>query len=433
MATGNPAFEQSNIGQLAVMPPAQTKPLQQTPQTIKQPAVQQSALAGALQQTPGGQWGNIGNYGNQGSNTGSSSGTSFGSRPSNNNTSGSTNNNNATQWNSNFAPVDTGVDNFRQFGDQYYNQMMERNQPLMAQRENQARQSLIDRGLQPGTAAFESEISMLNQSNNDFMNSAAVQAEQLGLQAQNQYFGQESQNNQFGLAQNQQNYGQQFGYDQLANALEQSRIGADASMFGAGASANASMYNAGLNNQLGMAQLASNDRQFDVNNILATNGQNQNYNLGLMGQYNNFMNTGINQFNSQQAANNQWWNQISGATSNAPGINFTPNTGYTNSQIQANQNNMGAIGQDNQMYAGLLGGALASDSRLKENIELVDNVDGVNVYDFDYIDKSYGDGRYRGVMAQEIEADYPDAVVEMGNGFKAVDYSQLPVDMERVA
>lgn len=75
--------------------------------------------------------------------------------------------------------------------------------------------------------------------------------------------------------------------------------------------------------------------------------------------------------------------------------------------------------------------AIFSDERLKDNIEFVRNVGGVNVYRFNYADD---DTRtFEGVIAQEIQETHPEAVIEDQNGFLKVDYSMLPVDMVEVA
>ena len=71
----------------------------------------------------------------------------------------------------------------------------------------------------------------------------------------------------------------------------------------------------------------------------------------------------------------------------------------------------------------------SSDIRLKENIELVgSSPSGINIYEFDYKDKSYGEGRYKGVMAQEI----PKASFRGSDGYLMVDYSGLDVKFERI-
>jgi len=67
------------------------------------------------------------------------------------------------------------------------------------------------------------------------------------------------------------------------------------------------------------------------------------------------------------------------------------------------------------------GSLISSDERLKEEIEPVGNLyDGTKVYRYFY----KGDDVPRiGVMAQEVEKRYPDAVTEIG-GYKAVDYGK---------
>ena len=70
-----------------------------------------------------------------------------------------------------------------------------------------------------------------------------------------------------------------------------------------------------------------------------------------------------------------------------------------------------------------------SDIRLKENIELIGKSNlGINIYEFDYIDKSYGDGRYRGVMAQEVLW----ASIKDSDGYYMVDYSKVDVPFEKI-
>ena len=74
------------------------------------------------------------------------------------------------------------------------------------------------------------------------------------------------------------------------------------------------------------------------------------------------------------------------------------------------------------------GGRGWSDINLKENIELVGkSKSGINIYEFDYKDKKYGEGRYRGVMAQEV----PEASYEK-EGHLWVDYSKLDVEFRRI-
>lgn len=72
-----------------------------------------------------------------------------------------------------------------------------------------------------------------------------------------------------------------------------------------------------------------------------------------------------------------------------------------------------------------LGTSFFSDKRLKENIEFVKKIDGINIYKFDYID---GDKNQIGVIAQEIlETPYKNAVLKDKSGYYKVDYSKLPI------
>lgn len=86
---------------------------------------------------------------------------------------------------------------------------------------------------------------------------------------------------------------------------------------------------------------------------------------------------------------------------------------------------------------GLLGGAASaytafSDRRLKENIEEVgvDPRTGLSLYQFNYI--SNPNTRYQGVMADEVELSYPDAVITASDGFKAVDYGMLGIEFKEL-
>lgn len=93
---------------------------------------------------------------------------------------------------------------------------------------------------------------------------------------------------------------------------------------------------------------------------------------------------------------------------------------------------------------GLLGGAgtlaqnggfaaLFSDRRIKENIEEVgvDQRTALTLYEFNY--KGDETRRFRGVMADEVELVYPDAVEDTDLGFKAVRYDLLGIEFKEVA
>ena len=90
---------------------------------------------------------------------------------------------------------------------------------------------------------------------------------------------------------------------------------------------------------------------------------------------------------------------------------------------------LGAIGGAAMKYAPAM--IAASDIRTKENITAVGKLpNGLTVYEFEYKPefkdkKHYGKGRHRGLMAHEVEAVIPEAVIRMEDGYKAIDYSKV--------
>lgn len=78
--------------------------------------------------------------------------------------------------------------------------------------------------------------------------------------------------------------------------------------------------------------------------------------------------------------------------------------------------------------AAVLGaGAALSDIRLKENLIPIDSKNGLTIYKFNYIGNPQ---KYTGVIAQEVEQLYPEAVGNI-NGLKYVDYSKIGIEMTR--
>jgi hypothetical protein len=74
-----------------------------------------------------------------------------------------------------------------------------------------------------------------------------------------------------------------------------------------------------------------------------------------------------------------------------------------------------------------MGGIMAaSDIRLKENIKHVEQVDGVNLYTWDWKDDApvTSDMNY-GVIAQDVVNSHPSAVSTGDHGYMMVDYSKL--------
>jgi hypothetical protein len=160
------------------------------------------------------------------------------------------------------------------------------------------------------------------------------------------------------------------------------------------------------------------------------------------------MNTGLNA--NQQAFQQEAYNQMqpinvinalrTGSQVQNPSYASTPqqaNTagadilgatqqGYNAQLANVNAQNA-ASGNFMSGLMGLGGAYLMSDVNVKENIKKVGLLDnGLNLYSYNYKDGyDLPEGRQVGVLAQEVEAIMPEAVAEMPNGFKGVNYSML--------
>lgn len=106
-----------------------------------------------------------------------------------------------------------------------------------------------------------------------------------------------------------------------------------------------------------------------------------------------------------------------------------------NSQTSAYNAGMSQQGLD---VGSLLGGAakaytaFGSDVRLKQNIKRVgtDERTQLPIYEFEY--KATPGERFRGVMAHEVEVNFPDAVITRADGYKAVFYERLGMQMVEI-
>jgi hypothetical protein len=139
----------------------------------------------------------------------------------------------------------------------------------------------------------------------------------------------------------------------------------------------------------------------------------------------------------QSAGQNYMGNMAIGSGTIASGQNMqlsglsTILNNQTNAYVNSNDSFLGDLG-------GVLGAGASimkmwpSDRRLKENIVEVgvDQRTALTLYDFNYIGDP--ERKFRGVMADEVELSYPDAVKEGPDGYKAVDYGALNIEFEEV-
>lgn len=109
-----------------------------------------------------------------------------------------------------------------------------------------------------------------------------------------------------------------------------------------------------------------------------------------------------------------------------------------NRQFQAQESSRDRSAAQRAAIIGAVGstaGAAASfsDLRLKENIERVkESESGIPIYHFDYIDKEHGEGRFEGVMAQDLKETNPEAIITLDDGTMKVNYSKIDVQFRRI-
>ena len=78
-------------------------------------------------------------------------------------------------------------------------------------------------------------------------------------------------------------------------------------------------------------------------------------------------------------------------------------------------------------------GKALSDIELKTNIKFENKFkNNLPIYTFEYKNKEHGNGRYEGVMAQDVEKIYPEAVSISPEGYKMVHYSKINIDFRRI-
>lgn len=153
------------------------------------------------------------------------------------------------------------------------------------------------------------------------------------------------------------------------------------------------------------------------------------------GQGAQFGGLGLNYANQGLAGMNSGFQTGAGvAGSSAQGYGNIWN--QQNNAYQADQANKGdffgsLLGAGAQLGAAYI--PKGSDRRLKQDIEPVgrDERTGLTLYRFAY--KTHPQQHYIGVMADEVEAVAPEAVITMPNGFKAVHYEMLGIKMRKAA
>jgi hypothetical protein len=201
-------------------------------------------------------------------------------------------------------------------------------------------------------------------------------------------------------------------------------------------------FNQGIQNQMAVANAMDQNMNQGVANsaLMQQNAMNQ-FNPALMGQQvaQNYAQTigGPTTLtnSSSQSMNSNFGNNQSSSTGSSNGFSNGMNMGLnmggnvsTGGGVNSAAGNGTSSGNsttlDGQGIASLAG--MFSDVRLKEKIEHVDQIDGVNLYTWDWRDDAPVTSPMNyGVIAQEVAHTHPEAVVEGEHGYLTVDYSKL--------
>lgn len=295
------------------------------------------------------------------------------------------------------------------------------------ERQHDLENKLIQQGVLQGSDAWNRETQNLGQQRTFDYNNAFNNSFDKGQSAQGQLYNQ-------GLASNQNAFGQAVSSGNFANAAQQQGFGQ-------------SMANAQLNNSAEAQQFGQNATNAQLNNA----AQGQQFGQGVTNA--NLQNQGRTQsINESNYLRQQPLNELNalrtGSQVSAPQFGSTPQTNVGNTDIAGmyqNQYNsqLGSynaqVAGNNSLTGGLFGlgaaalmspvGTFGSDRSIKENIVQVGmRLDGIGIYDFDYkpeFKAKWGSGRFRGVMADEVEQVMPHAVSRHADGYKMVNYGVL--------
>jgi len=126
-----------------------------------------------------------------------------------------------------------------------------------------------------------------------------------------------------------------------------------------------------------------------------------------------------NSFNRSQGTNMGFSNGMSVGMNQSGGFNNGYGYGASNGSGSSSSWNL------SPQAAGAAFGAI-SDARLKQNIKHVDQINGVNLYTWDWKDDAPVTSPMNyGVIAQEVAKTHPEAVEIGEHGYMMVDYSKL--------
>jgi len=285
--------------------------------------------------------------------------------------------------------------------------ILSRLQPQIQQEKAALEQQLANQGITPGSEAYNNAMRTQGQQANDLYTQAALQGINLDTAANQQGYGQALST--AGLYNT--GLGQDFSSGLAARGLTNQSIGQN---FGQGITA-AGFYNQAQNQAFNQAmqeaQFGNTSAQQDLAQQLQLRNQPLNEISALM--------------SGSQIQNPQFQGYTGANVAAAPVFQGAQAQGQAaqdiyGQQMAANNAKTAALGQ----IAGAAGQAAMmkySDVRLKSDIVKVgDHPLGIGIYEYDIFGR-----RERGVMAHEVFAVKPEAVIQRSNGYLMVNYGAL--------
>jgi len=312
--------------------------------------------------------------------------------------------------------------------------LMERMRPDLDAGRRRAEQVAADRGLQPGSVAYNRFVDQASRAEND----ARLGAIAAGGQEQSRLVAMDRDRAAFENAAQGQDFQQQLARGQFGNSAQQQIYD---QLLGRATFGNASTQ-ANFDNQFRVTGANNDVRQqnFD-NDFRVTAGNNQ------VIQGNNAINTQT--FNEQNALRAMFLNEryaeraqpineitslLSGSQVQNPNFSPTqsaqlPTLDYAGLVNQDYQNRVAAAQAKSAGTGAILGGLASlfslSDKTAKRDIKKVGSLKGHPLYEYRYKGE-HDDGRkHIGVMAQEVEKKRPDVVRRGSDGLRRVNYGAL--------
>lgn len=291
--------------------------------------------------------------------------------------------------------------------------------PQIDQQRSALEQRLSNQGIQLGNPAYDAAMRSFDQGVNDQRTSVLLQAGQ----EQSRLAGLAQQQAAFQNSAQQQAYEQALGRGTFANSAQAQQYGQNMQDASFGNTAKQQMYqnqntatsgNNALQDQLTNAQLA----QFNAANTQRQQALNERYEERARP---------INEISALMSGA-----QVSKPQFGGSQIQGIPTVDYAGLVQQKYANDVGAYNTALQQSNGFLGGLASlitapfklSDERAKTDIEKVGRANGLNLYEYRYIDEPDDAPKRLGLLAQEVKKKKPSAVKKTPSGLLAVNYEK---------